>query len=151
MAEFATIAPMVLDFGVNAIKTQQSNKAAKSQRDYENARIRRSQEIEARRKKEALTRQQAAQRANYGAMGISPSEGSAAAVLRGMGKRVDEDLALQSQEAEIQYGLNNSSYKETKRQNLLALSAPYERMAYGKLKSKLSSPNLLNKTSSIWT
>lgn len=142
MGEIAAI--LAVQTAMAAIEGQQNNKAAKGQRNVEDARIRRSQEIEARRQKEALKRGQATQRANFGASGLNSSAGSAAAVLGGMGKRVDKKLALDAQEAEYGIAINNAVYKNTKRKNLLALSAPLERMAYGQMQKKLNSVNLLD-------
>ena len=145
MAEFT---PMILNFAISAAKAKaeqkSSNKGASSQNEYENSRIRRAQEIETRKQKEQLKGQQATRRASFGARGLSSTGGSAEAVLTGLTKTVDDELAINTQDSDHQIAFNQTALKNQKSKNLLALSAPFERLAYGMMKSKLPSRNLLD-------
>ena len=141
MAEFT---PMILNFAIGAAKAKSANKAASVQNEYENSRIRRSQEIEAKKQKEDLKRAQATRRANFGARGINAAGGSAAAVLSGMTKKMDDELAVDGRDAAYQISLNNNALKNRQKRNLLELSSPFERMAHGMLKSRLPGKNLLD-------
>ena len=141
MAQFT---PMVLDFALSAAKAKKSNQAAKSQMEYKNSRAVRAQALKKKKLKNRLKRAQSTQRANFGAMGINGSGGSAEAVINGLGKRTDDELIITEQETEDQINKNKYVYENKKTNNLLALSAPYERMVYGKVKSILPSNNLLD-------
>ena len=145
MVEFSL---RMLNVAISAAKEKaeqkSANKAATSQTEYENSRIRRAQEIEERKKKEQLKSKQASRRASFGARGISSTGGSAEAVLSGLTKTIDDELAINAQNSDHKIDMNNATLKDLKSKNLLALSAPFERIIYGKLKSKLPSRNLLD-------
>ncbi|MBI5165011.1 MAG: hypothetical protein HY985_14055 [Magnetospirillum sp.] len=100
MAAAATVA--------GSVSQQQQTKAAqKSQADQyaaqvavQNARLAQDQQTlreqqaqEAKRQRNLLDRQMASQRAAMGAFGLSGGEGSAAAVLSGMTRQVEENIA----------------------------------------------------------
>lgn len=141
MAQFA---PLVLDIALQAVKAKKQNKAAASQLHYKNSVVRRNQEIDTRRKRGELKKATATQRARFGAMGLGLSGGSADAVLKGMTKSVDQEIAYGEAETGSRMDANTATFRAAKRQNLLALSAPVERIAYGLLKSKLAGVRLLD-------
>lgn len=141
MVEFA---PIALNLALKASETRTANKQARSRLQSANADINNQRAAAAASAKERLRRTQAAQRANFGAMGVDPHQGSARAVLEGLDKAVDRDLAQDKADAQARINANVDRYRQTKRKNLLALSAPYERMVFGRMKKELSSINLLD-------
>jgi len=137
----STAATMALQVGMDFLMKQQqakaSNRTAQAQADAQSASITRSQEIEARRKRDALKRITATQRARFGAQGTGGRGGSADAVLGGLARPIEEDiensrLIAGDRVNQIQNGLN-----QTKRVNLLEASSPVRRLIYSNLRKQI--------------
>ncbi|PIW30483.1 MAG: hypothetical protein COW30_02025 [Rhodospirillales bacterium CG15_BIG_FIL_POST_REV_8_21_14_020_66_15] len=98
MAEFAAVAlSTAVSSGLSAIQQQAAAKQqaaqVEAQRRQQVAQIQQQQEIETRRKREQLRQAQAAQRARFAGSGISAAGGSAASLLTGLARQVDQAIA----------------------------------------------------------
>jgi hypothetical protein len=137
----STAATMALQVGLDYVmKSQQakaSNRTAQAQANARTAAINRAREIEERKKREALKRISATQRANFAARGTGGRGGSAEAVLSGLAKPYESDiensrLIANDQISQIQNNLNHS-----KRVNLLEASSPVRQFLYNNLRKQL--------------
>ena len=137
----STAATMALQVGMDFLMKQQqaktSNRTAQAQADAQTASVRRSQEIEARRKREALKRITATQRARFGAQGTGGRGGSADAVLGGLAKPVEEDIENSRLMAGDKINQIQSNFNQTRRANLLEASSPVRQYIYSNLRKQI--------------
>lgn len=113
----------------NAAAYQRQQQAAYNQAVARNQQLTymyQQQEIRDKRRRNKVRRLAAAKRARMGAMGVDPSAGSAAALLNGLQKRAENEMALEHD------ALDN------KRQSLLAASHPRQQNTGSMLVKSLS-------------
>lgn len=147
MSGFETTAlPMILGFAqqigsqVNARRAAKANQAAAAnQANFQIQQIRKSEEIEERRRRERLRQALATQRARFGGQGISAGGGSAGALLDGLSKKAGS----QSREAQTLAGFRianiNTRLTESRRRNLLEASSARNRLAFNLLEKSIPS------------
>ena len=118
----------VLSAVMSGAKMAQQQSAAKkqaaqveSQRRADIAAINQKQEIEERQRREQLRRDQAAQRARFAGRGISAGSGSAASLISGLARQVDDTIATQRAFNNLSIGSIDSN-AATQWQSLLSKS-----------------------------
>ncbi len=143
MGDFTALALGGLEILQKRQQARAANRAAQVRAETEIARIRQQQTIRDRQKREQLRRATAIQRARFGAQGMSGGGGSAAAVLRGLGSRVDRSIA--DDEALIAPTIQGirSDLAATRRQNLLKQRSYLQDKLWGELKKRLPRLSLL--------
>ncbi len=135
------LALSVLQAGQGLIKSagaagayKNANAALAANRQAELRQRQKIQDIDARRRRERLRQVMAAQRARFGAQGVSASSGSAGAVLRGLSDRADrEGQDANGLEAFRISGINER-YDRQRRRNLLEASGARKRTAFDLLR-----------------
>jgi len=135
----AGIDPVSLAFsaamaGMNSIQARQqarsANRQAQAQAAQKTAVLNRAQQIEERRRKDQLKRDTATQRARFAAQGTGARGGSAAAVLQGLARPVDEAIEDTRLRTESSISAINENLSYRNRTNLLEASAPLRRFAF---------------------
>jgi len=137
----STAASMALQMGMEYLSNSQnaktSNRVAQAKADAQTASIKRATEIEERRKREALKRITATQRARFGAQGVGGRGGSADSVLGGFARNYENDIADSRLLADGQIRGLQSTVGATQRANLLDASTATRRFVYSALKKKI--------------
>jgi len=95
------------------------NRALATQQAQQQRQIEATRQIEKRRRKEQLSRDRAAQRARFGALGLSADGGSAAAVLRGLSTRASQDIADRNRLTSLRLQGLQGDFSGRRRRNLL--------------------------------
>ncbi|HEC91308.1 MAG TPA: hypothetical protein ENI55_06545 [Alphaproteobacteria bacterium] len=135
------IALSVLQAGQGLIKSaraagayKNANAALAGRRQAELRQRRQMQEIDARSRRERLRQAMAAQRARFGAQGVSASSGSAGAVLRGLSERSNRAGQDANKLEAFRVGGINERYNMQRRRNLLEASGARKRLAFDLLR-----------------
>ena len=109
--------------GLSVLRKSQAaraqNQQLAAQQAIQEQRIAATRDIEDRRRKEQLRRNTAAQRARFGALGLSANGGSAAAVLRGLSTRSDLEDRDRNRLSDIQSRGLGQDFAVRRRRNLL--------------------------------
>lgn len=143
MAGFVPSAAMAaLQMGVSMAQQKASYAAQKGETKARVAQIQQAQEIDARDRQERLRRALAAQRARFGAQGVS-SSGSANAVLEGLAAEANREQIEADALAETRIQQLGSELASAQRKNLLAAVQPYNRLAFSALQRNLDTHPLL--------
>jgi len=140
----STAASIALQLGMEYLSNSQnakaSNRVAQAKASANAANIKRATDIEERRKREALKRITASQRARFGAQGVGGRGGSADSVIGGFAKSHDNDIADSRLIANEQINGLQTTLGATKSANLLDASTATRRFAFSLLKKQV--PNL---------
>lgn len=138
MSGFAEFVPVAMAVASQVLKqqTQQQqvkaqNRAAEAAAQAQMDQIRQAQEIENRRRSQALAVEMASQRARFGASGISTAGGSAEAVLLGLQTRADQESADSDSIYDTRYQNISSQLQSARERNLLSLADGWNRTALG--------------------
>jgi hypothetical protein len=142
MAGFNPAAALtVLQLGQGIIKSAATSRSYKNanavlaaNRQVELRQRQKVMDINARRRRERLRQIMAAQRASFGAQGISASSGSAGAVLRGLTRRANRAGQDANKLEAFRVGGINERYDRQKQKNLLEASTARKRMAFDLLR-----------------
>ncbi len=109
--------------GLSAVQKSQAarsqNRQLSAQQAIQEQQIAATRQIEDRRRKEQLRRDKATQRARFGALGLSASGGSAAAVLRGLSTRSALENQDRSRLFDIRLQGLGQDFSARRRRNLL--------------------------------
>lgn len=119
-----------------AARTQNQQLAA--QQAIQEQQIAASRQIEDRRRKEQLRQDRAAQRARFGALGLSAGGGSAAAVLRGLSTRSALDAQDRDRLSDIRLRGIGQGFASRRRRNLLEVRNDFLDSSIGLLKRNAS-------------
>lgn len=143
MAGFVPSAAMAaLQMGVTLAQQKASYADQKGEAKARAAQIQQAQDIDARDRQERLRRALAAQRAKFGAQGLSGS-GSAYAVLEGLAAEANREQAEANALAQTRIQQLGSEFASAQRKNLLAAAQPYNRLAFNVLQRNLNTNHLL--------
>lgn len=144
------LALSVLQAGQGIIKSARSvgayknaNAALAANRQAELQQRQRAMDIDARRRRERLRQVTAAQRARFGAQGVSVSSGSAGAVIRGLTRRANREGQDANELEALRVGGINDRYDRRKRKNLLEASSARKRMAFDLLRQGIRTVPLI--------
>ncbi|MFT6582061.1 MAG: hypothetical protein ACJAU6_002502 [Alphaproteobacteria bacterium] len=122
MGGFETvIAGAVISAVMEAKSAKQQNKAVSQQQALDQQQLTLAQNIETRDRTEKLRVDQASQRARFGALGVSATDGSAGAVLRGLSKNASRDIGDVNRSSDLQSLSLSQNSANQRRRNLLEL------------------------------
>ena len=137
----AIIGQVVLS-GLSSLQKSQAvrsqNKQLAAQQAFQEQQIATTREIEERRRKEQLRQNQAAQRARFGALGLSASGGSAAAVLRGLSTKSALRGQDQGRLSDIRLQGLRQDFTSRRRRNLLEVRNDFVNNSIGILSQNLN-------------
>lgn len=130
MGQFAATAAMTALSMIQAKQQAKAqNTAATAQSQSQIQQIQRRQEIRDRQRREQLKRLLATQRARFASRGVGRG-GSAQAVLDGLAKETDQDIADERSLNAFPIGRINEALDTRRRRNLLEASSTRRRLAF---------------------
>jgi len=136
-----TAASMALQMGMEYVMNSQNAKATnrveQARVDARAASLRRAGDIEERRKHEELKRIAASQRASFAAQGTGGRGGSADAVIGGLTRTYNQNIADSRSLAQTELSGLQATLGASKRANLLEASNATRRFIYSSLKKNL--------------
>ncbi|MBL4721078.1 MAG: hypothetical protein JKY20_08110 [Alphaproteobacteria bacterium] len=122
MGGFETvIAGAVINAVLDAKSAKQQNKAVAQQQAVDQQQLALARNVEARNRTDKLRSDQASQRARFGALGVSATDGSASAVLRGLSSTAARDIGDLTQARDLQSLSIAQNGATQRRRNLLEL------------------------------
>jgi hypothetical protein len=122
MGGFETvIAGAVISAVMEAKSTKQQNKAVAQQQALDQQQLSLARNIETRDRTEKLRVDQASQRARFGALGVSATDGSAGAVLQGLSQNASRDIGDLNRSRDLQSLSLAQNGANQRRRNLLEL------------------------------
>ena len=143
MGTFAATAAMTaLQLVQQRQQAKAQNAASAAQAQSQIQQIQRRQEIRGRQRREQLKRLLATQRARFASRGVGRG-GSARAVLDGLAKETDQDIADERSLNAFPIGRINEALDQRRRRNLLEASTTRRRLAFDLLGRGFKSFSLL--------
>jgi hypothetical protein len=142
MANFVpTMALSALKYRLDDAEHKAAKRAQQAEAASQIEQLRANQQLEETERRERLRRAIAAQRARFGAQGIA-SSGTAEAVLSGLAKEADVDIATAGELSALRTKRISDEY--SRRRSLLEASSPINRLNFGLMQKGLRTIPLID-------
>ncbi len=136
-----TLAMSALQYRMDSAQQKASRDVEKTETAAQVQQLQYAQAIEDKERRGRLRRAVAAQRARFGAQGIS-SSGTANAVLGGLAAETDREISQQSAITQLRTNTITDDY--ARRKSLLEASSPQNRLSFGLMQKSLRNIPLID-------